>query len=278
MKSAAIVSLFLAVSSGFTQDNVLSPDEKREGWRLLFDGKTMKGWQDPGKKKAAGTAWRVENGTLTTTQKPQIEEDLITEKNYGDFELKFDWKVAPGGNTGLKYRIQQAIFVNNSKKENGPGGFEGTIGRELASKVSDRKTLDAKSTAFVYTVAFEFQLIDDERHPDALRGPTRQTGALYSMLPATAKAARPAGEWNSSLLKVTGQVFEHWVNGTKVLEGSLLDPEVAKGAEQRWGKYAPTVRDMLTNPKPVGPFALQHHGDPVWFRNIKIRVATESPR
>jgi hypothetical protein len=272
MKCAAIVLLFVAASSVFAEENVLSPDEKREGWKLLFDGKTMKGWQDPAKKKVPGTAWKVENGTLTTTQKPQIEEDLITQKSYGDFELKFDWRVAPGGNTGLKYRIQQAVFVNNSKKEEGPGGFEGTMGRELASMKSDRKTLARGSTAFVYTVAFEFQLIDDERHPDARRGPTRQTGALYSMLPATTKAARPAGEWNSSLLKVKGQVFEHWVNGTKVLEGSLLDPAVSAGAEQRWGKYAPSIRDMLSNPKPVGPFALQHHGDPVWFRNIKIRT------
>ena len=164
----------------------------------------MKGWQDPAKKKVPGTAWKVENGALTTTSKPQIEEDLITEQSYGDFELKFDWRVAPGGNTGLKYRIQDAVFVNNSKKEDGPGGFEGTMGRELASRKSDRATLAPGSTAFVYTVAFEFQLIDDERHPDALRGPTRQTGALYSMIPATKKASRPAGEWNSSHSQAEG--------------------------------------------------------------------------
>src|SRR5688500_10684678 len=132
MKSTAILSLFVSASFVLAQDNVLSPDEKREGWKLLFDGKTMKGWQDPAKKKVPGTAWKVAHGTLTTTQKPQIEEDLITEKSYGDFELKFDWRVASGGNTGLKYRIQQAVFVNNSKKEEGPGGFEGTMGRELA--------------------------------------------------------------------------------------------------------------------------------------------------
>jgi hypothetical protein len=267
-----IVCLFLAVSCAVAQDNVLSPEDKKGGWSLLFDGKTMKNWQDPAKKSVPGTAWKVENGTLTTVSKPQIEEDLITDKEYGDFELKFDWRVAQGGNTGLKYRIQKAIFVNNSKTETGPGGFEGTMGRELATLKSDRKTLEPGSTAFVYTVAFEFQLIDDERHPDALKGPSRQTGALYSMIPATAKAARPAGEWNSSILKVKGQSFEHWVNGTKVLEGSLMDPAVAAGAEQRWGKYAPGIRDMLSHPKPTGPFALQHHGDPVWFKNIKIRT------
>ena len=102
--------------------------------------------------------------------------------------------------------------------------------------------------------------------------PTHQTGALYSMIAATAKAAKPAGEWNSSMLKLQGQHFEHWINGTKVLEGSLKDPAIAAGAEKRWGKYAPEVRDLLSNPKPSGPFSLQHHGDPVWFRNIKVRT------
>jgi hypothetical protein len=265
-------ALFVAACLAFAGDNALSTEEKKQGWKLLFDGKSMTGWKDPAKKNVPGTAWKVEDGTLTTTPKPRIEEDLITEKSYGDFELKFDWRVSPGGNTGLKYRIQKEIFVNNAKKTDGPGGFEGSLGRELATSASDRKNLGPDATGFVYTVAFEFQLIDDERHADARNGASRQTGALYSMIPATAKAARPAGEWNSSLLKVQGQTFEHWINGTKVLEGSLKDPSVAAGAEKRWGAHAPPIRDMLRNPKPTGPLALQHHGDAVWFKNIKIRA------
>ncbi|HYP05473.1 MAG TPA: DUF1080 domain-containing protein [Bryobacteraceae bacterium] len=269
---SAVAFFLVGLSLSFAADNVLSPEEKKDGWKLLFDGKTMKGWQDPAKKSVPGSAWKVENGALATAKKPNLEEDLITEQSFGDFELKFDWRVAPGGNTGLKYRIQKEVFVADAKKQTGPGGFEGIIGRELASSASDRKQMAHDSKGFVYTVAFEFQLIDDERHPDALRGPSRQTGALYSMIPAKAKAAHPAGEWNSSLLRVKGQDFEHWVNGTKVLEGSLKDPVVAEGAAKRWGQYAPTVRDMLTNPRPSGPFALQHHGDDVWFRNIKVRT------
>jgi hypothetical protein len=256
----------------FAAENQLTPAEKKEGWTLLFDGKTMNGWRDPAKKVVPGNGWKIEDASLATVKGPNIEEDLITEKSYGDFELKFDWKVSPGGNTGLKYRIQKEVFYDTSKKTDGPGGFEGMLGREIAHRKADRKTLAPGTKGFDYTVAFEFQLIDDARHPDAKKDAAHQTGALYSMIPATAKAAKPAGEWNSSMLKLQGQHFEHWINGTKVLEGSLKDPAIAAGAEKRWGKYAPEVRDLLSNPKPSGPLSLQHHGDPVWFRNIKMRT------
>jgi hypothetical protein len=252
-------------------ENQLTPTEKKEGWILLFDGKTMKGWQDPAKKIKPGNGWKIEDGALATVKGPNIEEDLIAEKSYSDFELKFDWKVSPGGNTGLKYRIQKEVFYDSSKKTDGPGGFEGMLGREMANPKADRKTLADNAKGFVYTIAFEFQLIDDQQHPDARKDAAHQTGALYSMIAAAAKAAKPAGEWNSSTLVLKGQHFEHWINGTKVLEGSLTDPAIAAGAEKRWGKYAPEVRDLLSHPKPSGPFSLQHHGDPVWFRNIKLR-------
>ncbi len=266
-----LFALILLAALGLSAaDNTLTPDEKRQGWQLLFDGKTMKGWLDPAKKVKPGNAWAVSDGTLHTTLKPTIEEDLFTEKSYGDFELLFDWKLSERGNTGLKYRIQRTLFVDNSKKQPGPNGFEGLLGRELATHPSDRAKLADGGTGFVYTIGFEFQLLDDARHPDARNGETRQTGALYSMIPATAKTAHPAGEWNTSRLVVRGKHIEHWVNGTKVLDGSLDDPRVRAASEKRWGP-APEIREALINPKPAGPISLQHHGDLVWFKNIKIR-------
>lgn len=251
-------------------DNVLTPGEKAAGFRLLFDGRTMNGWRDPARQNAPGDAWMVEDGALRTVLKPRISEDLLTGEEFGDFELLFDWRLSERGNTGLKYRIQRTVFVDHTRRQPGPNGFEGMLGREMAGRHSDRAKLPAGATGEVYSVGFEFQLLDDDRHPDARRGLDRQTGALYSMIPPSAKASRPVGEWNHSRLVVRGTRVEHWVNGVKVLEGSLDDERIREGVSRRWGP-APEIRDALLRPRPKGLIALQHHGDLVWFKNLKIR-------
>lgn len=251
-------------------ENALTAQEKASGFRLLFDGRTMDGWRDPAKQNVPGDAWIVEDGTLRTVLKPRIAEDLLTEEEFGDFELLFDWRLSERGNTGLKYRIQSTVFVDHTRRQPGPNGFEGMLGRELAGRHSDRAKLSGGATGEVYSVGFEFQLLDDDRHPDARRGLDRQTGALYSMIPAERKAAKPVGEWNHSRLIVRGNHIEHWVNGVKVLDGSLDDQRIIDGVTRRWGP-APEIRDALLKPRPRGFIALQHHGDLVWFRNLKIR-------
>jgi hypothetical protein len=90
------------------------------------------------------------------------------------------------------------------------------------------------------------------------------------MLPPTANASRPAGEWNQSRMVVQGDHVEHWVNGVKVLDGSLASEEGRRGIARRWAA-APAIRDLLLNAKPSGPISLQHHGTAVWFKNLKIR-------
>jgi hypothetical protein len=268
MRLAAILAFLCLAASA--QDNQLTKTEKAAGWRLLFEGKSMTGWLDPAAKVVPGSAWTIEDGALTTVLKPRIEEDLISRDSFTDFELQFDWKVAPRGNTGLKYRLQRQIFVDQSTVQPGPNGFEGILGRELASHASNRASLAPDAKAFVYTVAFEFQLIDDSSHPDALRGPDRRTGALYSMIPPTSSPAKQAGEWNPGKLVVRGKHVEHWVNGVKVLDASLDDARVTAGVEKRW-KPAPDILNDLKNPKLSGAIILQHHGDRAWFKNIKIR-------
>jgi hypothetical protein len=273
MHTVYVRLLVLTLAAGITAhaaDNTLTPDEQREGFALLFDGRTFRHWQDPAKKNQPGDAWAVSDGALKTVLKPRIEEDLLTEREYADYELRFDWRVSQGGNTGLKYRLQQMIFVDQTKVQKGPGGFEGLLGREISSPRSNRVALAPEARGFVYTVGFEYQLIDDERHPDAKRGPDRRTGALYSMIPPIEGHAKPAGEWNSSRLIVQGDHVEHWLNGVKVLDASLKDDRVIAGVNKRW-KDVPSIREALTKPRPRGWIALQHHGDEVWFRNIRIR-------
>jgi Domain of Unknown Function (DUF1080) len=269
MKAFAVFALgALALTAA---DNKLTPEEKQAGYKLLFDGKTMKNWQDPALKKQPGDCWVVENGCLKTKLKPRIGEDLITQESFRDFDLLFDWRISQRGNTGLKYRLQREVFVDESKVQKGPGAFEGEIGREIANPKSDRATMAPGSKGYVYTVSFEFQLLDDERHPDAKKDASHVTGALYSMIPPSARAAKPAGEWNSARLVVKGSHFEHWINGVKVLDGSLDDPRIEAGAAKRWKQYAPQVYEALAHPKPEGRLMLQHHGDEVWFKNIKVK-------
>jgi hypothetical protein len=252
-------------------DNTLTPEERQAGFRLLFDGKSMRGWRDPASQKPPGDAWAIEEGCLKTQARPRFREDLITADSFGDFELKFDWRISARGNTGVKYRIQRAVFVDEAKAQRGAGGFEEMLARELASPVSDRANLAPGASSQEYTISFEFQLIDDAGSTATTRdGGVHATGALYSMIPPSATAARPAGEWNQSRLVVKGSRVEHWVNGVKVLEASLNSEEARAGISKRWAR-APAIRDMLLNAKPRGPIALQHHGAAVWFKNLKIR-------
>ena len=116
-----LVALFsLMAFTAAAEDNALTLAEKSAGWVLLFDGQTMKGWRDPAKRNPAGDAWVIDKGTLKTRPKPRLAEDLLSAEHYGDFELVFDWRVSPGGNTGLKYRLQRMIFIDDTKNSRVP--------------------------------------------------------------------------------------------------------------------------------------------------------------
>jgi hypothetical protein len=256
-----ILALCLAAApAGAQQNNTLTAAEKKAGWRLLFDGESFKNWQK------TRDSWAIEDGTLTTKLKPKIQEDLITRKSYGDFQMEFDWRVSEGGRTGVKYRLQRTISLDPSIDLGAKRSFESLVQHEL----------DDPDGAWgqVYTVAFEMQLIDDERHPDAKKSADRMTGALYSMLAPAKHPAHPAGQWNHAKLQVRGTRFEHWINGELVLSGSLDDPAGLANLKKRWVE-GPGVYDLLAHPKPSGQITLRHDGDKVWFRNLKIREPHE---
>jgi len=272
MVSATRMLLTLALAAGLAPaaDNQLTPGEQRAGWKLMFDGNSFRNWRDPAKLTPPGDSWVIEGGCLRARPAPRIREDLFSEESFGDFEFKFDWRLPPGGNSGVKYRIQRSVFMDFTKVQPGEGGWEGQVFRELTSPKSVRSKMAPEATANEFALGFEFQLVDDERDPGARSDPRTATGALYSMIAPTARAARPIGEWNQSLFVVQGDRIEHWINGVKVLEGSLNSEDVRAGAQQRWGRY-PILVEMFTKPKPAGFVCLQHHTTGAWFRNLKIR-------
>ena len=205
-----------------------------DGFKPLFNGKSLDGWRGYKKADTAETRWKVENGTVTITEKDGTDtrgqRDIITTGTYDQFDLRWEWKVAQGGNSGLKY------FV-----------------------------LEDQTSA----IGHEYQMIDDERHADAKIGAHRQTAAFYDVLPAADRPLKPAGEWNSSQVIVKGKHVEHWLNGKRVLQYELDSPELNAAIAK--SKFKDIAR--FGKPQ-KGHILIQDHGNAVWYRNVRIKPLT----
>lgn len=256
-----------AALTGAQAPNTLTQQERGEGWKLLFDGRTMKGWAP-----AAEGAWTVEDGCLKAVPRPVLREDLLTLEEFGDFEFSFEWKVAPGANSGVKYLIQDVVLVDDKQLPEGMRlNFEQQVGWFLEHRSAKRELVRAGAGAQVYPVAFEYQVIDDRKHVDALMNASSRAGALYRMAAPSQAAAKPAGEFNEGRIVLRGLHVEHWLNGVKVVDIRLDDAQVRESVERRWKEGHPVRRLLTEIPKRRTPLALQHHNDEAWFRNLKIR-------
>ena len=205
-----------------------------DGFKPLFDGKSLDGWRGYKKADASETRWKVEGGLVTIPENDgkdtRGQRDIITTGTYDQFDLRWEWKVAQGGNSGLKY------FV-----------------------------LEDEASA----IGHEYQMIDDERHPDAKIGPHRQTAAFYDVFPAADRPLKPAGEWNNSQVIVKGKHVEHWLNGKRVLQYELDSPELKAAVAK--SKF----KDIARFGKPQkGHILIQDHGNAVWYRNVRIKPLT----
>jgi hypothetical protein len=249
--------------------NTLTPEEKSAGWKLLFDGRTLNGWEDPARESPPGDAWVVEDACIRAVPKARVREDLLTKAEFGDFELAFEWKISPRGNSGVKYRIQDRLILDAALAEG--KRFEDRVEAEMRKRTLWRDKLAPGIRIEEYLVGFEYQVIDDAGHPDAARGLDRAAGSLYSLLAPTKRAAKPAGQFNEARIVVRGDQVEHWLNGEKVLTGRLDAPEIPEKLANRWGKGSKVYELLTTRPKKRTPVALQHHVDEAWFRSIKIR-------
>jgi hypothetical protein len=227
--------------------NTLTAEEKAAGWRLLWDGKSTDGWRGAKSDGFPTNLWRIRDGEFTVLSSGNAEKpaggDIITRERFSNFELTADFKTTPGCNSGIKIFVQPNLDQTTGQPATGTNGA---------------------------TLGLEYQILDDELHPDAKLGRDgdRKLGALYDLIPAGPnKHANPVGEWNHARIISRGRQVEHWLNGEKILE---------------YERGSPAFRDAVALSKfakipgfgewPDGQILLQEHGSEVSFRNIKLRV------
>lgn len=225
--------------------NALTQAEEEAGWTLLFDGESFANWTGLGRDTIPKGHWTIEDGALRKIDSGDVPKaddgqpleggDIRTEDTYRNFEFKLEWKASKGGNSGIKYNVSDSL-----------------------------STAHEPSYA---ALGFEYQLLDDERHPDA-EAPNHRAAALYDLIaPNDQKALNPVGEWNEARIVFQGSRGEHWLNGAKVVEFDLTTARFDSLFAE--SKYV-DIDGFRT--RRAGHIVLQDHGDDFWFRNIKIRT------
>jgi hypothetical protein len=222
-----------------TSNNQLTDEESKNGWKMLFDGKTSIGWRGAKQDGFPDKGWKIENGEITVLPSNGGEStnggDIVTNGLYSAFDLSFDFRISTGGNSGVKYFVTLAEVTSGS------------------------------------AIGLEYQVLDNKNHPDAKQGMNgnRTLSSLYDLIPATVdnEFIHPPGQWNAGRIVVyPNNRVEHYLNGVKVLEydrGSQHYRDlVAKSKYKDWKNFGEAKE---------GRILLQDHGDEVSYRNIKIR-------
>lgn len=214
-------------------DNTLSEQEAADGWKLLFDGKSTKEWKGAKSDPFPTNAFVVEDGNLKVFKTKENSGGIITQKKYRNFELLIDFKLTEGANSGIKY------FVNREE-----------------------------STGRFATIGCEYQILDDQFHPDAIKGVmgNRKLGSLYDLIAAPENKPYRSNTFNHAKIVVRDNHVEHWLNDVKILEY-----ERNTDMWQALVNYSKFSNQPGFGNAAEGNILLQDHADEVWFKNIKIK-------
>jgi hypothetical protein len=219
-----------------TTMNSLSDQEKSDGWQLLFDGSTTKGWHRYG-GAPVGSAWKVSDGVLwldTSGKKDwQMNNggDIATDDEFENFHLKLEWNIAKNGNSGIMFYVHEDTMKFKHSYESGP----------------------------------EMQIVDNEGHPDG-KILKHQAGDLYDLVSCSKKTAKLPGEWNLAEIKCVNGKLDLFLNGENVVSTTLWDDNwyklIAGSKFIQWPGFGTFKK---------GRICLQDHGNMVSFRNIKLK-------
>jgi hypothetical protein len=236
LKKTNITLLFLLVmlfTAHAQVPNQLTDAEKKQGWKLLFDGKNGEGWHSYN-QKIFGSTWKIEDGTLHRTASGAGSEmeggDLSSNDQYDNFDLKLQWKISKNGNSGVMF------IVHESPEYDAP-----------------------------YLTGPEMQILDNEGHPDG-KIHKHRAGDLYDLIASASEPVHAVGQWNDAEIKLDHGTLTLYLNGVETVTTTLWDMqwnELVRGSKfskmPGFAKYK------------TGHIVLQDHGNEVWFRNIKIK-------
>lgn len=225
---ACMVSGLMAFGQGL---NTLSKQEKKDGYKLLFDGKTFTGWHTYGKPGKVGASWTIMDGVIGFDLAAKDGGDLITDAEYVNYDFSVDWKISPNGNSGIIFNVTEDPVKYHSTYNTGP----------------------------------EMQVLDDAGHPDGKIN-KHNSGDLYDLIKSSSFVTKPVGEWNTARIVNNRGLLQLYLNGTKVVETRTDD---ANWKAMIAGSKFKTMPGFGVNMR--GRIALQDHGNPVWYRNIKIK-------
>lgn len=207
------------------------PRAATSGWRSLLDGHSTNGWHSYGMKEV-DTLWEVQDGTLHAKASTGEHHDLLTNERVGDFDLILEWKISPGGNSGILFYVQDDPVKYQESYFTGP----------------------------------EMQILDNDGHPDG-KITKHHAGDLYDLIACSKETVRPVGEWNQAEIYSRKGQLKLFLNGVNVVSTTLWDEQwrqmVAGSKFHQWPDFG-TFHN--------GNIDLQNHGNEVWFRNIRIKT------